>query len=79
MKTVAPPKKASPERQAPPWAKASSKSSKATALISAPEANASEAAVRRLGSFHVAPSHAPRGSAIEAMTAKATAVAIRQH
>jgi hypothetical protein len=79
MKTVAPAKKAVPALHAPPCSKASSKSSKATAVISAPEAKASSAAVSRFGGGRQAPIHPPSGSALDAISAKMTALPIQGH
>ena len=61
MKTLAPAKNATPARQTPLRSKASSHSSNATAVISAPEANASSAAVTALGGGCHAPIQPPRG------------------
>jgi hypothetical protein len=79
MKTVAPARKATPARHAPPCSKASSKSSKATAVINAPEANASIAAVAAREGGRRAPIHAPSGSAAEAITAKRIASPMSEH
>src|SRR5688500_10581024 len=76
MKTVAPKRKAIDARAAPPPAKASSKSSTATAVISAPEAKASRPAVTWAGGGRQAPIAPPIGSALEAITAKRMAVSI---
>jgi hypothetical protein len=70
MKAVAPARNATPARQAPPCSNASSKSSNATAVINAPEANASSAAVAAREGERQTPIHAPSGSAAEAITAK---------
>jgi hypothetical protein len=77
MKTVAPARKASPARHAPPCSKASSKSSNATAVISAPEANARSAAVTLRGGACHAPIQPPSGRATEAITAKRSASPMR--
>lgn len=74
MKVLAPAKKAAPARHAPPWWKASSNSSKATAVIRAPEAKASRAAVIGRGGGRHAPIHPPSGSAEDATSANRRAV-----
>lgn len=69
MNAVAPARKAAPARQAPPWVKASSKSSKATAVISAPEAKARRAAVTVRPGGRQSAIAPPRGSAADAIAA----------
>jgi len=65
-KVAAPARSPSPERAAPPRWNASSKSSKASAEISAPLANASSVPVTHLGGSKRVPISAPMTSALDA-------------